>query len=174
MGFYDMWDVEVSTFPDGTIYDIKDQREIQRQEQSFRKMFSNYVGIGLDARVVYTVERHRTPVAFLNKVVYGLIGFLNFFRPMKRLEQTVHSIIQSNKSPLPFESDISTERGNVMKDSLMAEGGYPLRAGYCGLVCLNCTSYMAGLRKVWRTKEVSVPQRKHHEFAEQKVDDGQL
>lgn len=58
-------------------------------------MFSNYVGMGLDARVVYTVERHRTPIAFLNKVVYGLIGFLNFFRPMKRLEETVKSISES-------------------------------------------------------------------------------
>jgi diacylglycerol kinase family enzyme len=96
IGFYDMWDVEVSTFPDGAISDIKDQQEIQRETRSFKKMFSNYVGIGLDARVVYTVERHRTPIAFLNKVVYGLIGFLNFFRPMKRLEQTVHSITQKN------------------------------------------------------------------------------
>ena len=68
---------------------------MQRPERSFRKMFSNYVGMGLDARVVYTVERHRTPVAFLNKVVYGLIGFLNFFKPMKSLEQTVHSISHS-------------------------------------------------------------------------------
>ena len=48
-------------------------------------MFSNYVGMGLDARVVYTVEKHRTSYAFLNKVVYGLIGAINFLRPMKRL-----------------------------------------------------------------------------------------
>jgi hypothetical protein len=27
IGYYDMWDVEVKTFEDGTIYDIKDQRE---------------------------------------------------------------------------------------------------------------------------------------------------
>lgn len=52
-------------------------------------MFSNYVGIGLDARVVYTVEKHRTPYAFLNKVAYGIVGFCNWFRWMKRLEDKV-------------------------------------------------------------------------------------
>jgi diacylglycerol kinase family enzyme len=57
-------------------------------------MFSNYVGLGLDARVVYTVEKHRTSYAFLNKVVYGFIGTLNWFRPMKRLEETVRAVIE--------------------------------------------------------------------------------
>lgn len=57
-------------------------------------MFSNYVGMGLDAKVVYTVERHRTSIAFFNKVVYGFIGFLNFFRHMKKLEETVKAIVQ--------------------------------------------------------------------------------
>lgn len=32
---------------------------------------------------------------------------------------------------------------------------YPIERGKCGLVCLNCTSYMAGLRKVWRTNKIS-------------------
>ncbi len=54
------------------------------------------------------------------------------------------------------------------------QDGYPLKAGYCGIVCLNCTSYMAGLRKVWRTKGIAVPNRKHDDFSEQKVDDGLL
>ena len=86
-------------------------------------MFSNYVGIGLDARVVYTVERHRTPIAFLNKVVYGLIGFLNFFKPMKRLEQTVHSITQKDpKSEVFSETETSSPRkANLLDDSFMKE-----------------------------------------------------
>jgi hypothetical protein len=32
---------------------------------------------------------------------------------------------------------------------------YPIKPGKCGLVCLNCTSYMAGLRKVWKTKSIA-------------------
>lgn len=30
---------------------------------------------------------------------------------------------------------------------------YELKKGYKGLVCLNCTSYMCGLRNVWNTKK---------------------
>ena len=59
--------------------------EIERGITKMKKMFSNYVGIGLDAKVVYTVERRRTKSAFLNKVVYGCIGFCNFFKSMKKL-----------------------------------------------------------------------------------------
>ena len=49
-------------------------------------MFSNYVGLNLDARVVYTMERHRTSSACINKIAYGLVGCFNFFRSLKKLE----------------------------------------------------------------------------------------
>ena len=51
---------------------------------------------------------------------------------------------------------------------------YPLRNGYCGLVCLNCTIYMAGLRKVWKTKSIAIKDYKNYPFKPQKVDDGLL
>lgn len=55
---------------------------------------------------------------------------------------------------------------------------YPIRSGRCGLVCLNCTSYMAGLRDVWKTKSVTnvnLDKRKAREcFKEQAVDDGMV
>lgn len=60
-------------------------------------MFSNYVGMGLDARVVYTVERKRTKNAFINKVIYGCVGFCNFFRSLKKLDS------------LSFVSETATE-----------------------------------------------------------------
>jgi hypothetical protein len=55
-------------------------------------MFSNYVGLGLDARVVYTMERHRTPYAILNKIAYGIVGFVNLFKSMKKLENKIQRI----------------------------------------------------------------------------------
>jgi hypothetical protein len=32
---------------------------------------------------------------------------------------------------------------------------FNLKNGYKGLVCLNCTSYMCGLRNVWMTNKAS-------------------
>ena len=55
---------------------------------------------------------------------------------------------------------------------------YPIKSGKCGLVCLNCTSYMAGLRKVWQTKSISNVNIQKSEaksiFKDQKVDDGMV
>jgi hypothetical protein len=77
------------------------------------------------------------------------------------------------------DEDLSSDRKNILNENLIEDENdqeklYPLKAGYCGIVCLNCTSYMAGLRKVWRTKSVSVPHKQHHDFHDQKVDDGKL
>ena len=55
---------------------------------------------------------------------------------------------------------------------------YPIEKGKCGLVCLNCTSYMAGLRKVWQTNSISNvkidKKRASQYFKDQKVDDGMV
>ena len=53
--------------------------------------------MGLDARVVYTVERKRTRNAFINKIIYGCVGFCNFFRSLKKLDS------------LSFVSETATE-----------------------------------------------------------------
>ena len=60
------------------------------------KIFTNYVGLGLDARVVYTMERYRTSSACINKMLYGLVGCINFFRPMKELYRKVMSFTDKN------------------------------------------------------------------------------
>ena len=44
------------------------------------KVFTNYVGLSMDARVVYTMERVRTSSACFNKILYGLVGCFNLFR----------------------------------------------------------------------------------------------
>lgn len=89
---YDIWDVRVETYPGGKVWDIKSRLEREREESTLRKCFTNYVGVGLDARVVYTVEKIRTPSATINKVLYGLIGCVNFFlRPLKDLSKKLLS-----------------------------------------------------------------------------------
>lgn len=54
-----------------------------------RKSFTNYFGIGLDARVVYSVEKSRGSNAFLNKLLYTFVGIRNFFKPMENIEDVI-------------------------------------------------------------------------------------
>lgn len=53
--------------------------------QKMTKSFTNYFGIGLDARVVYTVEQNRGSNAILNKIIYTAIGARNFFKNIQPL-----------------------------------------------------------------------------------------
>jgi hypothetical protein len=115
-------------------------------------MFSNYVGFGLDGRIVYTIERYRTPYAWINVILYGLMGLVNFFRPMKELSKKISTFV-SNNSEL---ENISTEDMALRlikppvsgrRDGLIYSGSdLELKGGYKGFVCMNCTSYMTGLR----------------------------
>ena len=63
--------------------------------------------------------------------------------------------------------------GNLKMHKKSGDIIFPLRNNLRGMVCLNCTSYMAGLRKVWETKKKS-----HHSVEvikeEQEYDDGNL
>jgi hypothetical protein len=146
-------------------------------------MFSNYIGLGLDARVVYTMERHRTPYACLTKIAYGLVGCINFFRGLKKLDEKVESITDSHFDETQDASSYMDEE--LISSKTVPKSGqapmlhnYPIKSGKCGLVCLNCTSYMAGLRNVWQTNSIANinidPKRAKEYFKEQKVDDGMV
>lgn len=53
-------------------------------------------------------------------------------------------------------------------------GTLTFKEGYCGLVCLNCTSYMAGVRNVWRAKVSAVKERTSQQFSPQAYHDGKV
>lgn len=88
---YDLWQVTLKTFDNGKIYDIHNCIERETPEKTFTKMFTNYLGMGLDARIVYTMERHRTSYAMINRILYTLVGSFNFFRPLKQLSTSIAS-----------------------------------------------------------------------------------
>lgn len=50
-----------------------------------KRSFTNYFGIGLDARVVYSVQKKRGSNAFLNKLLYTYVGAKNFFKSMENI-----------------------------------------------------------------------------------------
>ena len=84
-----------------------------------------------------------------------------------------------------LESDDETfESGNASYKMTESTGSvpmipkYPIENGKCGLVFLNCTSYMAGLRQVWQTKSIANvnidKSTGKSYFKDQKVDDGMV
>jgi diacylglycerol kinase family enzyme len=75
--------------------DVKDRKSVERKDGTLTKAFTNYVGIGVDARVTYTVEKIRTPYACINKMLYACVGFLNLLRPIKPIKKIISSFTES-------------------------------------------------------------------------------
>lgn len=53
------------------------------EKKYFYRPFSNYVGIGIDARVSYSFEKHRKKTKLANLIMYGCLGCCKLF---KRIE----------------------------------------------------------------------------------------
>ena len=57
---YDIWDFELELYEGGDIRKIKDKEEFIMPEKHLKKSFSNYFGIGIDARIGYSFDKYRT------------------------------------------------------------------------------------------------------------------
>lgn len=51
---------------------------------------------------------------------------------------------------------------------------HTIKNRYKGFVCLNCSSYMAGLRDVWHTSALSTTDESLKEFTPQVYNDGKV
>lgn len=65
---------------------VKDKRDSLVETRRFKKSFSNYFGVGIDARTGYTFDKHRTRSVLMNLICYGCIGFMKFFKKTKKVE----------------------------------------------------------------------------------------
>lgn len=49
-----------------------------------------------------------------------------------------------------------------------------LKSGYTGIVCLNCTSYMSGVKNVFSTRRIGATNKVHEDFGRQSYNDGKV
>ena len=99
--YFDLWQVTLKTFDSGSISKVHNRTENQHPSEVFSRVFTNYVGIGVDARVTYTMELHRTSLIIINKILYAIVGLLYFFRPLRQLFTSIASF--RDKSPRNVE-----------------------------------------------------------------------
>lgn len=85
----DVWSVSFGTFPEGSIHILRNGSEVALPEKEVRGTSILYTSIGIDAQLVWNVERNRQKKRWLNKLLYFLIGstlslfgwFLNSLTP---------------------------------------------------------------------------------------------
>ena len=75
---FDLWEATITTYGNGKIIQAR-QEDKEEGLLTLKRTFSNYIGLGIDARVSYRVEKNRTRYKLLNLIGYcccGLIGQL--------------------------------------------------------------------------------------------------
>jgi hypothetical protein len=78
----------------------------------FRRSFTNYFGIGLDGRIVYTVEKCRGSNIFLNKLKYTFQGIKNFFKSLDSINYTIN-VFKEMETSQSLEEPFSEPTGEV-------------------------------------------------------------
>lgn len=79
----DVWQVTATSFDYGKIE--KWQSEHKNIGQSITKPFVNYFSFGLDGKVGYSFDMHRTQSRLGNLTVYGALGFVKGITKTKNL-----------------------------------------------------------------------------------------
>lgn len=63
--------------------------ETESSQRHLTKRFTNYFSFGMDARVGFDFNRHRSQKQLVNYVLYFLIGCFNKFRSLPDITQIV-------------------------------------------------------------------------------------
>lgn len=60
--------------------------------QIFTKKMSNYCSVGVDARIGYGFDKHRTQSKHINKICYCLEGLKKMFIRTKKINEVVQDL----------------------------------------------------------------------------------
>lgn len=89
---YDIWDFEMELYDDGDIMRVKDKREIVLETKVLKRSFSNYLGVGIDARIGYSFDKHRTRNVFTNLLCYACIGIFKLFKRSNKMDELIENM----------------------------------------------------------------------------------
>lgn len=91
IGSYDIWEATVTCYGSGGITQIKSGKEILLQKNKLVRHFTNYFGIGTDARITYLASQMKAENILFKKISYGIAGFLSFWLHWDKLNDKICS-----------------------------------------------------------------------------------
>ncbi|KAL4493099.1 hypothetical protein ABPG72_003184 [Tetrahymena utriculariae] len=212
---FDIWDIKVETFNEGVFKSIQKQvkngkqvleKTVVKQKNAegkeepikvFKKQMSNYMSVGVDARIGLGFDRHRTQSQLGNKCVYCWEGFKKMFMKTSKMNcvidslEIMHEQDVANNDISNFDINIedgqnklvsqfktkptnSKKAGEIEKDKIYLKGD-PVN-----LLLLNINSYSGGVSDMWKNCRNKLALEKGNkdqvqdQFEEQKFGDGKL
>lgn len=113
--------------------------------------------------------------------MYACVGLCCLFRASDKMDETISEFSESEDSDgermeeETMKSSVKgSARGILIDEARKGTSEVKFKKGYHGLVCLNCTSYMAGVQNVFRTDKMAIKPRLNPEFSKPTYDDGKL
>ena len=90
--------IEAEVHEYGKFEKVYDSKNKELEGKTFIKHWCNYFSIGIDGKVGYSFDMHRTSSRLGNLVVYGAMGFVKSFTKTKTLGELTKSLsMQSTK-----------------------------------------------------------------------------
>jgi diacylglycerol kinase (ATP) len=89
---YDIWDFDMELHEGGDVRRIKNKREVIMEDKKIHRSFSNYFGVGIDARIGYSFDKRRTQSKFGNLLCYGCIGLFKWCKKAIQLHDLVENM----------------------------------------------------------------------------------
>lgn len=92
---FDVWEVEVQYREGGYISQKKNGEVKKMPSRPFCKQITNYFSFGIDARVGYNFDSHRSNFQLFNYALYCLIGCFNRFKKTSNVPQMITNMEES-------------------------------------------------------------------------------
>ena len=92
---FDVWEVEVEYREGGYISQQKNGETKKIAGKPFYKQITSYFSFGIDARVGYNFDSHRSNFQLWNYALYCLIGCFNRFKKTSNVSQMVTNMEES-------------------------------------------------------------------------------
>lgn len=74
---FDVWEMTMNLYENGVFTKVNGERKDEVMDhgvKTFRKAFTNYCSVGLDGRIGYSFDKHRSASRGMNLCIYGCIG----------------------------------------------------------------------------------------------------
>lgn len=84
------------------------------QQKTIRKTFANYFSFGIDGKVGYAFDMHRTSSRFGNLAMYGVLGLIKQATRSKTIDELIESFYicknENEQGKLVFRSKLQTDK----------------------------------------------------------------
>lgn len=156
----------------------------------FRRAFTNYCSLGIDGRIGYSFDRHRSDSRLVNQFVYVAIGMSKFcdsankmrhlIARMEELRQPMHfrlvqEVYDEMMGLTKYDPQFQPKQDNhIVFDNLDVNSPLTLNGDFENLLALNINSLMGGVTNMWNTSKVAVSNTPNSRFMPQSFRDGQL